>query len=91
MTSAASGAERRNMPIQYAMTVQKLREQLSRFPDDTNVVVLWEDEEMEQHLFGIDHIALQSGTPRRDSEQRAGFTFEKDGPSTWLFISISPE
>ena len=73
------------------MTVGKLREQLSRFPADTNVVVLWEDEEMEQRLFGVDHIALHKGTPTRDSSNRASFTFEKDGPATWLFISITPE
>ncbi len=79
------------MPIQYAMTVGELREQLSKFPDDTNVVVLWEDEDTEQHLFGIDGIALQSGTPCRDSRQKAGFTYEKGGPATWLFISVSPE
>jgi hypothetical protein len=79
------------MPIQHAMTVGKLREQLSQFPADTNVVVLWEDEEMQQHLFGVDHIALHSGTPMRDSKHRAGFRFEKAGPATWLFISISPE
>ena len=79
------------MPIQYAMTVGKLREQLSKFPTDTNVVVLWEDEEMQQRLFGIDHIALQSGTPISDSKHRAGFRFEKDGTANWLFISISPE
>jgi hypothetical protein len=79
------------MAIQYAMTVGKLREQLSKFPADTNVVVLWEDDKSEQHLFGVDDMALHTGTPLHDPKHRAGFRFEKDGSATWLFINISSE
>ena len=70
------------------MTVKELREKLSRLDDKTRVVVLAEDEPG-QPLFEIDDVSLHTGTPSRPEDGKAAFTFGKDGPATWLFISVS--
>lgn len=72
------------------MTVKELQAKLSQYPADTKVVVHWEDGRPHQ-CFGIDDLSVHTGTPRRDSGGRAGFTSEKGGPATWLFMNISPE
>ncbi len=70
------------------MNVKELRDKLSKLDDKTTVVVYWEREADSQY-FEIDDVSLAKGTPRRHADGKVGFTFEKEGPATWLFISIS--
>jgi hypothetical protein len=72
------------------MTVGELRSKLSKFPDNTSVVVCRESDG-ETELFGIDGMDLHTGHPGRDSRGKAGFTVDHTGPATWCFIEISPE
>lgn len=70
------------------MTVKELREKLSHLDDKTRVVVFAEDEPR-QALFEIDDVSICTGTPKRLEDGKAVFSFGKDGPASWLFISIS--
>jgi hypothetical protein len=72
------------------MTAGELRSILSKFPDNTRVVVSRESDG-ETELFGIDGIDLHTGHPGRDSHGKAGFRVDRTGPTTWCFIEISPE
>ncbi|HTA60350.1 MAG TPA: hypothetical protein VK805_19510 [Candidatus Baltobacteraceae bacterium] len=76
------------------MTVAELKNQLSKLPADAKVVVHCEEGELRMGadgLFEIDEVSLQSGTPSRGSEKgEAGFKFEKSGPASWAFITVSP-
>lgn len=70
------------------MTVRELREKLSEVDDKTKVVVYAEDEATNR-LFEIDEVSICTGTPGRDQAGKAGFSFGKDGPASWLFIAVT--
>jgi hypothetical protein len=74
----------------YEMTVEKLREKLSKQPADAKVVVYWEDGADHQY-FGLDDISMHKGDPSRAENGRVGFTFDSKGDANWMFISVSPE
>lgn len=80
---------RLNVPIRYNMSVGKLREQLSKFPEDEKVLVCWEDPETEMHLLEIDDASMHRGTPSRDAKGRPAFTADGTGPANWVFINVS--
>jgi hypothetical protein len=70
------------------MTVKELRDRLSKFDDKTSVVVYAEDETVHQ-FFEVDDISIATGSPCRLENGRAGFSFTKDGPVSWLFITVT--
>lgn len=70
------------------MTVKELREKLSELDDKIRVVVYAEDQPG-QRLFEIDDVSICTGTPSRLEDGKAAFKFGKDGPASWLFISVS--
>ena len=70
------------------MTVKELREKLSPFADETRVVVYQEDEN-EATVFEIDDVSIHTGTPDRLEGGKAAFKFGRDGPASWLFVSVS--
>lgn len=72
------------------MTVRELREKLSQFDGKTPVVV-YAEYESEQRLFEIDEVSISTGTPSRLENGKAAFSFGKDGPVSWLFISVSED
>ncbi|MFY9803883.1 MAG: hypothetical protein WA211_10110 [Candidatus Acidiferrales bacterium] len=72
------------------MTVKELREKLVQFPDQTTVVVYWEDEG-QQNFFGVEDLSMPRGTGMRDAHGKPGFKFDESGPATWVFINVSPE
>jgi hypothetical protein len=47
------------------MNVKELRQRLSKHDDNTRVVVYWEGENGEQHLFEIDEISMAQGNADR--------------------------
>jgi hypothetical protein len=69
------------------MTVAELQKKLEGLDPKTYIVVNREiDGEM--NLLEITDASLATGSPRRhEGTRKAGFTFEKGGPATWLFIS----
>lgn len=69
------------------MTVKELKQKLSKF-DEKTPVVLYREADSDMELFEIADIAVSAGTPRRDDNGKAGFTFENNGPVKWLFISV---
>lgn len=73
------------------MTVYEVRAKLSEVDDNKQVFVYWEDEENENHVFGIQNISVQRGSPIRLADGKAGFTFDGKGPAEWVFVEISPE
>ena len=70
------------------MTVKELREKLSQFDDETRIVVYGE-KETEQAFLEIDDVSIHTGTPTRLASGKAAFRLGKDGPASWLFISVS--
>jgi hypothetical protein len=70
------------------MTVAELQEKLVGLDPKTHIVVNHEtDGEMELYVIG--DVSLSKGHPRRDDGTgKTGFKFDKNGPATWLFISI---
>jgi len=72
------------------MKVKELRDTLSTFDGEMLVYVYWE-EGADHQYFGIDDVATQTGTPVRLDNEKVTFEFGKDGPATWVCISISPE
>lgn len=77
------------MNIEYAVTVAKLTEQLSKLPADAKVVIL-SCEENGNRFFEIDDVSLHAGEPSRDSAGTAIFKLEPSGPARWVFITASP-
>lgn len=71
------------------MTVKELREKLAGLDDKTDVVVYWEADN-EQRFFEIDDISTVKGRRNRVGGKPA-FTFDRNGPDTCLFITISPD
>jgi hypothetical protein len=63
------------------MTVYDLRAMLSRVDGNKQVFVYWADEENENHVFGIENISVQRGSPKRLANGEAGFTFDGKGSS----------
>jgi hypothetical protein len=72
------------------MTVGELQGQLQGMDPKAHVVAHREDRETdEMELFEVMDASLSTGTPTGDElSGRAGFTFERSGSATWLFISI---
>jgi hypothetical protein len=70
------------------MSVRELREKLSRFDEGTQVVV-YAEEEPKGQFFEINDISIETGTPMRAEGGNAAFRFEKGGPASWVFISVS--
>jgi hypothetical protein len=69
------------------MTVQELRDKLSKLDAKTDVIVLWEDGD-KQHLLDVDEISLQRGVPsRRDGKKL--FAFDAKGPAAYVFLGVS--
>jgi hypothetical protein len=69
------------------MTVAELQNKLEGLDPRTYIVVNHEiDGEM--YLLERTDASLATNSPRRHEDTRkAGFTFEKVGPATWLFVS----
>jgi hypothetical protein len=70
------------------MTVAELQKKLDGLDPKTSIVVNHEVD-TEMNLLEITDVALATGHPRRhENTRKAGFTFDKDGPATWLFINV---
>jgi len=72
------------------MTVNDLQSKLAKLDGRRKVVVYWDDEN-ETHLFEIDAISVERGTPKKLADGKPGFTFDRKGPAEWAFIAVSPE
>jgi hypothetical protein len=71
------------------MKVKELRDKLSSFDNNAEIHVYWENGKPHQ-FFVIDEVSMTKGTPSRDANGAARFTFG-GGPANWLFMSISAE
>ena len=72
------------------MTVRELRDKLSKFDDETRVVVYTEDKASVQ-WFEIDDVSIHAGTPSRSHEGKVRFAFDSEGETHWVLISVSAE
>jgi hypothetical protein len=72
------------------MTVGELRNKLSKFPDNTSVVV-YRELDNDQECFGIDGVDLVTGNSSRGSDGNMRVAFDRTGSATWCFIQISRE
>jgi hypothetical protein len=72
------------------MNVKELRDELAKFPDQTPVLVYWEDRDR-QKFFQIDDLSMPKGTGLRDAEGKPGFKFEGKGPAARVLVNVSPE
>jgi len=71
------------------MTVNELREKLSKIDEHTRVVVYVEDDRGID-LFEIEDVSTASSIPGRLEDGKARFTFDRNGPAAWLFIRVVP-
>jgi hypothetical protein len=72
------------------MRVGELRKPIQGMRPKTHVVVYREDRKTDQmELFDAIDASLSTGNPTRvELSGRRGLAFERNGPATWLFISI---
>ena len=69
------------------MNIEELRKKLDGLDDKAHVVVYRETEDTTE-FFEISDASLSTGSPLRHQDGSVGFTFDHNGPATWLLISI---
>jgi hypothetical protein len=72
------------------MTVKQWRDELSKYDDDTDVVLLSE-EGARIRCFDVTAFSLQKGTPSRDRNNKPQFSFDSNGSTAKLFISVTQD
>jgi len=71
------------------MTVRELRDKQAQFPDQTTIVVYWENLD-QQKFFTVDDLTVPKGTMQRDAHGKPGFKFGGSGLAPCVFINVSP-
>lgn len=70
------------------MTVKQWRDELSKYDDNTDVILLSEDGARIRCL-DVTAFSLQKGTPTRDKNNNPQFSFDSNGLIEKLVISIT--
>lgn len=73
------------------MTVGEIKRHLAKADDKMHVVVYYESPDGESSFYGVTDVSVTTGTPRRHPDGRAGFTFDRNGPATWMFLSVAED
>ena len=77
-------------PERTPVISKQLRDELSDYGENPDVVLVSE-EGRKIRYFDIIGLSLRKGTPSRDANNKPQFSFDPNGSSTKLFISITED